>query len=101
MVSSENGISSDSYSPLRSKTKSISDYAKQTGSEVILNGNTQESSVEQYISMVIEKEVAGEYLENHDFFGVSPSSEFTDYWAFPGIKPTFEFGEMELGSPIP
>jgi hypothetical protein len=100
LVSSENGISSDSYAPLKSKTKSISDYAKQTGSEVILNGNTQESSVEQYISMVIEKEVAGEYLENHDFFGVSPSSEFTDYWAFPGIKPTFEFGEMELGSPI-
>jgi hypothetical protein len=78
----------------------VRDYALQTGSEVILNGNTQESSVEQYISMVLEKEVAGEYIENHDFFGVSPSSEFTSYWAFPGIAPTFEFGEMHLGNLI-
>jgi hypothetical protein len=100
LVSSENGISADNYSPLRSKIKGVRDYALQTGSEVILNGNTQESSVEQYISMVIEKEVAGEYIENHDFFGVSPSSEFTSYWAFPGIAPSFEFGEMHLGNLI-
>jgi hypothetical protein len=100
LVSSENGISPDSYSPLKSKIKELRDYARQTGSEVILNGNTQESSVEQYISMVIEKEVAGEFLENHDFYGVAPSSEFTSYWAFPGIQPSFEFGEMEMGARI-
>lgn len=99
IVTSENGISADSYSPNKSRIKELREYAKATGVEVILNGNTRESSVEQYISMVLEKEVAGEYIENHDFFGVSPSSEFTYYWAFPEIRPTFEFGEMEMGIP--
>ena len=99
LVTSENGISADSYSPLKSSIKAVKDFAKDTGCEVILNGNTQESSVEQYISMILEKEVAGEYIENHDFFGVSPSSEFTSYWAFPGLKPTFEFGELTMGRP--
>lgn len=99
LVTSENGISADSYNPLRSKIKEIREYAKSTGVEVILNGNTRESSVEQYISMVLEKEVAGEFIDNHDFYGVSPSSEFTYYWAFPEIRPTFEFGEMQMGVP--
>lgn len=99
LVSSENGIGADSYNPLRSEIKSIRDYARLTGVEVVLNSNTKESSLEQYISMILEKEVAGEFMDNHDFFGVSPSSEFSSYWAFPELKPTFQFGEMNMGRP--
>ncbi|MFM2332790.1 MAG: hypothetical protein RIQ74_1626, partial [Pseudomonadota bacterium] len=49
-VTSENGISLDAYEPKKSKIKAIRDYAAKTGVEVILNGNTQEGSNDQYIS---------------------------------------------------
>ncbi|MGH8453791.1 MAG: hypothetical protein ACRESW_04495, partial [Nevskiales bacterium] len=41
-VTSENGISLDAYAPQLSKLPGIAAYAKYTGSEIILNGNTLE-----------------------------------------------------------
>jgi len=58
-VSSENGVSADSWAPLQSRHNGIRRYAQATGSEVILNGNTQEGSNDQYLSMVLEKTLAG------------------------------------------
>ena len=96
-VSSENGVSADSYAPIHSKNNEIRHYAQNTGMEVILNGNTQESGLEQYISMVMEKEIAGPARQNPDFYNVFNSSQFSPYWMFPGIAPSFAFEDMEIG----
>lgn len=97
LVTSENGVSADNYAPLQSDIPGVRKYAQESGSEVILNGNTQESSVDQYISMVMEKTIAGPNKDNPAFFNFVPSSELTPYWGFPGIKPTFSYGELEFG----
>ena len=97
LVSSENGVSADNYSPLCSKIPGVRQYAQQTGMEVILNGNTLEGGLDQYVSMVLEKTLAGPARQNPEFFNVVPSSELTAYWGFPGLKPTFSFGEIEHG----
>jgi hypothetical protein len=98
LVTSENGVSADSYSPMHSEIPGVRDYAKATGMEVILNGNTLEDSLDQYISMVMEKTIAGPAKDNPDFYNFVPSSELTPYWGFPGLKPTFAFGELVYGS---
>jgi hypothetical protein len=100
MVTSENGVSADSYSPLHSRIPGVRSYARKTGMEVILNGNTLEGGLDQYISMVQEKTLAGPSQRNPDFYNVVPSSELTSYWAFPFIKPTFAFGPLEFGRPV-
>ncbi len=97
LVSSENGVSADSYAPLASRIPGVACYARDTGMEVILNGNTLEGGLDQYISMVMEKELAGPSLRNPAFAGVVPSSELSAYWLFPGLKPSFSFGPLEFG----
>lgn len=97
-VSSENGVAADNYAPDKSHNREIRAYAEKTGMEVILNGNTQESGIEQYISMVMEKEIAGPAQQNPDFYNVFNSSQFSSYWMFPGISPSFAFEDMEIGS---
>jgi hypothetical protein len=97
LVSSENGISADSYAPLHSRIPGVRAYAQRTGMEVILNGNTMERGLDQYISMVQEKEIAGKSPRNPDFYNVVPSSELRGYWMFPGIRPTFAFERVEFG----
>lgn len=97
LVTSENGVSADSYSPLHSAIPGVRKYAQETGMEVILNGNTLEGGLDQYISMVLEKTIAGPASSNPDFCNFVPSSELTPYWGFPGLKPTFSFGELSFG----
>lgn len=97
LVTSENGVSADSYSPLHSDIPGVREYAKATGMEVILNGNTLENSLDQYISMVVEKTIAGPRPDNPDFCNFVPSSELTPYWGFPGLKPSYSFGELKFG----
>jgi len=99
LVTSENGVGPDAYAPLASKITAVRDYAKATGMEVILNGNTLEGGLDQYISMVQEKEIAGPSPQNPEFPNVVSSSEFTAYMLFPGMTPTFNFGELEFGTP--
>lgn len=100
MVTSENGVACDSYAPSKSAIPGVAAYAKRTGAEVVLNGNTLEDSVDQYISMVAEKTVAGPSRKNPDFPNVVCSSELSAYWAFPGIRPTFEVGDLSFGEPV-
>lgn len=97
-VSSENGVSADSWSPEHSRHNGIRRFARATGAEVILNGNTQESSNDQYLSMVLEKTIAGA-SEAHPFCNVVPSSECTPYWLFPGAPSSHLWGETEFGHP--
>lgn len=99
LVTSENGVSADSFSPRHSRIPGVRRYALQTGMEVILNGNTQEGGLDQYMSMVLEKTLAGPALRNPDFYNVVPSSELTAYWGFPGLAPTFSFGQLCYGRP--
>ena len=54
-VTSENGISADCYAPGKSGIKGVRDFSSRTGMEVVLNGNTLEGALDQYLSMVLEK----------------------------------------------
>ncbi len=98
-VTSENGVGPDSYAPLRSRIPGLRKYAQTTGIDVILNSNTLERGLDQYISMVQEREIAGPSPRNRDFYNVVNSSELTSYWMFPGIRPTFAFGPLSFGTP--
>jgi glyoxylase-like metal-dependent hydrolase (beta-lactamase superfamily II) len=99
MVTSENGVGPDSYAPLASEIPGLRKHARATGMEIILNGNTLERGLDQYISMIQEKEIAGPSMRNPDFPNMVCSSELAAYFAFPGIEPTFSFGDLEFGAP--
>jgi hypothetical protein len=97
MVTSENGVGPDAYAPLFSAMEPVRRFALQTGMEVVMNGNTLERGLDQYVSMVLEKEIAGPSQRDERFPNVVCSSEFDAYWAFPGIRPTFRFGDLHFG----
>ncbi|MGE6479756.1 hypothetical protein ACQKEI_00125 [Psychrobacter namhaensis] len=96
-VTSENGVGADAYAPMNSNVNAIRRYAKNTGMEVILNGNTLEGSNDQYISMVVEKTIAGP-SSNQDFPNCAPSSEATPYWLIPGHKVSHLMGATTFGT---
>lgn len=97
-VTSENGVSADAYAPLLSSASGVAEYAKMIGTEVIINGNTLENAVDQYISMVQEATVAGPSARDPRFPNVFPSSEMTPFWLFPGTRPTFYVGHAQHGA---
>src|SRR5690606_11675347 len=99
MVTSENGVGPDSYAPLKSPIPGLRKFTRATGAEVILNGNTLEGSVDQYISTVQEREIAGASKRFPDFPSIVASSEATSYWMFPGVRPAVQLGELEFGIP--
>lgn len=99
MVTSENGVGPDAYAPDRSAIPGLKRYARDRDMEVVLNGNTLERGLDQYLSMLVEKTLAGPSLRHPDFPNVVSSSEFAAYWAFPGLKPTFSFGDLCFGTP--
>jgi hypothetical protein len=98
LVTSENGISLDAYAPLRSTIPGVAEFAKVTGSEVILNGNTLEAGVDQYISMIQEKEIAGPSLRFDGYPNMAPSSESDGYWLFPRTQPSVRIGDLQFGT---
>ena len=99
-VTSENGISAECYAPEKSGIKGVREFSSSTGMEVVLNGNTLEGALDQYLSMIMEKTIAGPSIKNPDFPNVATSSEFSPYWGFPGLKPTFIVGELKYGSAV-
>lgn len=96
-VSSENGMSVDSYAPQQSRIPGVKAYAETHNVEIILNGNTLESSVDQYISMVMEKTIAGPNKDHPEFYNVVSSSEQAEVWHTKTINPSFRFGQMKMG----
>ena len=98
LVTSENGVSLDAYAPEHSKIPGVAAYARATGSEVVLNGNTLEYGVDQYLSMIQEKAMAGPSPRDERFPNVVPSSESAGYWLFPRTTPTAQVGELSFGS---
>lgn len=99
MVTSENGVGPDSYRPHASQIPGVAQFARDTGQEVVLNGNTLERGLDQYLSMLQEREIAGPSERNPAFPNVVCSSEFDAFWLFPGLKPTFRFGDLCFGRP--
>ncbi|WP_257458216.1 MBL fold metallo-hydrolase [Archangium lipolyticum] len=87
-VVSENGVASESYTPLQSRIPGVRAYAEQMGLEVVLNGNTRESSLEQYSSMIVEKIFAGPSRVEGAFVNFHPSSLLTSGLVAPGLSPT-------------
>lgn len=98
LVTSENGVSMDSYAPAHSKIAGLADYVKRTNAEIIINGNTLESGNDQYLSMIQEKSVAGPWPKDERFFNMALSSESDGYWLFPGTRPTVRMGELKFGT---
>ncbi len=97
-VTSENGVSLDAYAPTLSRIPGVADYARATGSEVVLNGNTLEYGVDQYISMIQEKCIAGPHPRDERYPNMALSSESDGYWLFPQTRPGFQGGELCFGS---
>jgi glyoxylase-like metal-dependent hydrolase (beta-lactamase superfamily II) len=97
LVTSENGVSLDAYAPQHSKIPGLAAFAKQTGAEIVINGNTLEYAVDQYISMVQEKCVAGPWPQDERFPNMALSSESDGYWLFPRTAPTARMGDLEFG----
>lgn len=95
---SENGVGPDAYNPEKSKIKAIRDTAKWKGWEVILNANTQDLAYLQYNSMIKEKLLSGESPEHEGYCNHRASSEFTNWYASPGLSPTLELGAVESGN---
>jgi hypothetical protein len=95
-VTSENGVGVDAYEPRHSRINAVRQHALRTGVEVILNGNTLEGSNDQYISMVLEKTLAGPSA-NPEYPNCATSSERTPFWLFPGDVASHLFGEAHFG----
>ncbi len=87
-VVSENGVATECYTPLQSHIPGVRSFAEQMGWEVVLNGNTRESSLEQYSSMIVEKLFAGPSRVDGAFVNFHPSSELTGSLLAPGLAPT-------------
>jgi hypothetical protein len=97
MTMSENGVGADAYSPENSKINSVRNKAKDRGWEVVLNANTLDLRLLQYNSMIKEKLLSGP-AQDSDFINHRPTSEFTTWLAAPGLRPSYEHGDLEHGS---
>jgi len=94
---SENGIAVECYAPLSSEIGGVRRYARETETEFILNSNTRENSLDQYISMALEKTLADPSAERPEFPQCFPSSELVRSRLAPGLKPTFSHGAITFG----
>jgi glyoxylase-like metal-dependent hydrolase (beta-lactamase superfamily II) len=92
---SENGIAADNYAPEKSEIAGLRGHARSRGVEVILNANTREHSLDQYTSMVLEKELADVTTEGWPQH--FPSSELTASALLPGLAPTYSHRELTHG----
>jgi hypothetical protein len=97
-ITSENGVSTESYSPEHSKIAGVAGTAERMGYEVVLNGNTRESSLDQYSSMVVEKILAGPSKADPRFSSFCPSSELTPSLLAPGLAPTYRHIPPDTGT---
>jgi len=97
-VTSENGVAVEAYVPALSKIPGVAEFARYTGAEVVLNGNTAEYAVDQYISMVQEKSIAGPNPRDERYPNLAPSSESDGYWLFPRTSPGFRVGDLQYGT---
>jgi hypothetical protein len=103
-VVSENGVATESYTPLQSSIPGLRNFAEHMGLEVVLNGNTREHSLDQYSSMVVEKLFAGPSQVDGAYVNFHPSSLLTSSILAPGLSPTVvlpapNFGDVRPSAP--
>jgi hypothetical protein len=86
---SENGTSSDNWSPHASRLSGVARFARKYQLEVVINSNTPELGAAQYTSMIAERTIVDPVAEAPEFVRMFPSSEVTPgLWA-PGASPTW------------
>jgi hypothetical protein len=95
---SENGIAVDAYAPESSRIAGLRAHARDAGVEVVLNANTREDSLDQYTSMVLEKNLADPCPDRPEFPQHFPSSELVRHPMAPGLAPTYSHGAITYGS---
>jgi len=100
-VTSENGVATESYTPLQSRIPGVRSFAEHLGLEVVLNGNTRESSLEQYTSMIVEKLFAGPSKVDGAYVNFHPSSMLTPSLLAPGLSPTVTLPAPNYGDVRP
>ncbi len=100
-VVSENGVATESYTPLQSGIPGVRNFAEHMGLEVVLNGNTREHSLEQYSSMVVEKLFAGPSAVDGAYVNFHPSSLLTTSILAPGLSPTVVLPAPNFGDVRP
>lgn len=96
-VFSHNGIATDNYCPQNSTIYGIADFCKDSHVAVIPNGDTPELSLDQYISMVLEKTIADIHPNDSRFYNVIPVAELSARWQPFALSPTLSFGELKMG----
>jgi hypothetical protein len=97
-VTSENGVSADSWHPHQSKIPGIRKYAEFFNREVVMNANTLEDSLDQYDSMIKEKSLADQNRRDPRWLNVFPSSEMPAWRRQWPVLPTFTYGGMNYGT---
>jgi hypothetical protein len=97
-VTSENGVSADSWHPHQSKIPGIRKYAEFYNREVVMNANTLEDSIDQYDSMIKEKSIADPNRRDPRWLNVFPSSEMPSWRRQWPVLPTFTYGGMNYGT---
>ena len=96
-VTSENGVSADSWHPRQSKIPGLRKYAEFWNREVVLNSNTLEDSIDQYDSMLKEKALADPNPRDPRWMNTFPSSEMPRWRRQWPVLPTFTYGGMSYG----
>ena len=64
---------------------------------VIPNGDAPELSLDQYISMMLEKTIADKHPSDSRFLNVIPVAELSARWQPFALSPTLSFGELKMG----
>lgn len=96
-VITDNGVGADAYAPMHSRIAAVRRYAQRTGHEVIPRGRRAVAGDDHYLSMVLEKTVAGP-SHHPDYPNCISASEAAPYGLFPGFQPSLRFGETCVGT---
>ena len=94
---SENGIAPECYLPAASGMRSLRDHARKYDAEVVLNGNSLESSMSQYSSMVLEKTLVDRGAPGGEVPNILCSSPFIRSPLAWGIGPRFVTPPVDAG----
>jgi hypothetical protein len=96
-VTSENAVATECFTPELSRIPGVRKSAARQEIEVVINGNTREATLEQYTSMVLEKNLASPSREVPGAVQFAPSSELASHPFAPGLAPTFGLGDPRCG----
>ena len=94
-ASSENVVATELLTPEHSRIPGVARWARRSGQELILNGNTIETTAQQYNSCVKEKLVVDRSTADPRFVQFFPSAELTFTWLNPAAAPTFAHRRLE------